>query len=320
MNRLQASLTCFCAVFSFQLFSQQLSTFTQYRENQTIINPAAVGSSYFAYGQNLSFGATYRRQWQGIENAPVTATLRGEYMFADGNGVSLLTGGYLVDDRTGPTGYTGLYGRIGGLLTSDPYYGGISAGLSVGAVQYRVNVSEIKLRDPNDVLVGDDQGKIYPDVGLGIYAYQRLDGGFLDEDVVYGGVSVPQVIGLDLAFEADNGEFYTKRVQHFYGMIGMYKYFRDEGFLEPSVWVKYAPNVPLNVDFNLRYQMAQNFWVGVGGALSGTMHGEAGLVLGENLGLDNTVRIGYGFDYSFSSFGPYAGGTHEINISYSLEK
>ncbi len=320
MNRLQLYLVCLICGITLPLFSQQLSLFSQYRENQTIINPAAVGSNYLAYEQNLSFGASYRRQWQGIEGAPTTANFRGEYLYTEGSPVTLLTGGYLINDQTGPTGFTGVYGRIGGLLTGDPYYGGISAGLSFGAVQYRVNTSEIRLRQSNDVLATDDQNRIYPDVGLGVFAYSRLDGGIFNGDYVYGGVSIPQVIGLDLSFKNENGEFYTRRVQHFYGMLGFYKFFKDEGFLEPSVWVKYAPNVPVNVDINLRYQMAQNFWIGVGGATSSTMHIETGVLIGENLGFDNTLKIGYGYDYNFSSFGPYTGGSHEINITYSLER
>jgi hypothetical protein len=103
-------------------------------------------------------------------------------------------------------------------------------------------------------------------------------------------------------------------------MLGYIKFLRNDGFLEPSVWVKSAPNVPVNIDFNLRYQMAQNFWIGAGAATSKAMHIETGFLLGENLGFDNTIRIGYGFDYSFSTFGPYTGGSHEINISYALER
>ena len=321
MNRLQLYLVCLFYGISIPAFTQQLSLFTQYRENQTIVNPAAIGSNYLAYGQNLSFGTSYRKQWQGIEGSPTTANIRGEYLYTGGSPVTLLTGGYLINDQTGPTGFTGVYGRIGGMLTDDPYYGGFSVGLSFGAVQYRVNTSEIRLRQSNDILAVDDQNKIYPDVGVGVFAYTRLDNnGFFNGDYLYGGVSIPQVIGLDLSFKNENGEFYTKRVQHFYGMLGWYKFFKDEGFLEPSVWVKYAPNVPVNVDFNLRYQMAQNFWIGAGGATAGTMHIETGILIGENLGFDNTLKIGYGYDYHFSSFGPYTGGSHEINISYSLEK
>ena len=320
MNRLQSYLVCLFLGISIPVFSQQLSLFTQYRENQTIINPAAIGSSYLAFEQNLAFGASYRRQWQGIEGAPVTANIRGDYLHTGGSPVTLITGGYLMNDQTGPTGFTGAYGRIGGMITGDPYYGGIAAGLSFGAVQYRVNTSEIRLRQSNDVLALDDQSRIFPDVGLGVFAYTRLDKGMFKGDYLYGGVSVPQVIGLDLRFKNDNGEFSTRRVQHFYGMLGFYKFFRNEGFLEPSLWVKYAPNAPVNVDINLRYQMARNFWIGAGGATAGTMHLETGVLIGENLGFNNTLRIGYGFDYHFSSFGPYTGGSHEINITYSLQK
>lgn len=37
------------------VFAQQLSLFTQYRENATLINPAAIEGDYFAYGQNVTF-------------------------------------------------------------------------------------------------------------------------------------------------------------------------------------------------------------------------------------------------------------------------
>lgn len=320
MSRLHYCLACLFMCIAGNSFSQQLSLFSQYRENQTIINPAAPGSSYLGYGQNMTIGASYRVQWQGFENAPTTANLRGDFLYTEGSPVSIMGGAYLLNDQTGPTGFTGLYGRIGGLLSDDPYYGGISLGLSFGMVQYRVNGSEIRLRQQGDILEGEDLNKLYPDVGVGVFAYKMLDGGTFDGDYVYGGISVPQVIGLDLTFENDNGEVYTTRVQHYYGMIGFYKFFKNEGFIEPSIWVKAAPNVPVNVDFNLRYQMAQNFWIGAGAATSKAMHVEAGFLLGENLGFDNTVRIGYGYDYSFSSFGPYTGGSHEINISYALER
>ena len=298
--------------------AQQLPLFTQYRENISIINPAAFSHDYLVYDHNISFGASYRRQWTGLTNGPQTQTLRGEYLYSESGSFGLAAGGYLINDKTGPTGLTGLYGRIAGIITDDPWYGGLSVGLSAGAVQYRVNVSEIRLREPNDVLGMDDQSQIFPDVGLGVYYYKLLDGGgFLDESHFYTGFSIPQVIGLNLEYESDAGQFETKRIQHFYGLIGLYKYF-DEGYIEPSVWIKYAPNVPVNFDFNLRYQMASNFWLGIGGSTSGAAHLEAGLLVGENLGFDNNFKIGYGFDYSFNSFGPFAGSTHEINLAYTI--
>ncbi|MCB9082661.1 MAG: PorP/SprF family type IX secretion system membrane protein [Lewinellaceae bacterium] len=298
--------------------AQQLSLFTQYRENMSVINPAAIDPDYFAFNNNISFGASYRTQWTGLTGGPRTLTLRGNYFADQMSGVALMGGGHLISDQTGPTGFTGAYGRLAGVITSDPEYGGVAIGISAGFVQYRVKASEIVLRDPSDVLGTVDQSQMFPDVGVGVFFYKSVGRGYYGGDYVYGGVSIPQVIGLDLTFQNDNGEFFTKRVQHFYGLLGYYKFFDNDSFLEPSLWVKYAPNAPANVDFNLRYQMPASLWIGTGASSAGTMHLEAGFVLGENVGMTNTLKIGYGYDYSFSTFGPTVGSTHEINLSMSI--
>lgn len=300
------------------LQAQQLSLFTQYRENATIINPAAVETDFLAYGQNLTFGASHRSQWVGLDNAPTTQTIRGSFINKDWSGATLMAGGHLINDRTGPTGFTGLYGRIAAVISGDPEYSGLSVGLTAGAVQYRVDASKINLRDPGDVVGTQNQTQIFPDVGVGIYFYNMISGGGLDGDFFYAGVSIPQVVGLDLTFQSEDGEFFTKRVQHFYGTLGLIKFFDNDGFIEPSLWVKYAPNVPVNVDLNLRYQLPGSFWIGTGVSTAANVHLETGFALGN--GFDNTIKIGYGFDYSFSSFGPSAGSTHELNLTFSFDK
>lgn len=312
-------LLLFFAAAPLFLAAQQLSLFTQYRENATLINPAAIESDFFAYGQNLSFGLTSRIQWAGFTNAPRTQTIRGSYLNKDLSGVTLLLGGHLINDQTGPTGFTGLYGRLGGVVSADPEFSGLSFALSAGVVQYRVKASEIRLHDDGDVIGSQNQSQLFPDVGLGIYYYQMLSGNW-DGDYFYAGVSVPQVIGLDLTFQDENGEYYTKRIQHFYGMLGLYKFFDNDSFLEPSVWLKYAPNAPINADINLRYQLPSSIWIGTGVSTGKNFHLETGFALGENVGFDNTLRLGYGFDYSFSSFGPSTGSTHEINLTLSIDR
>lgn len=298
------------------LSGQQLSLFTQYRENAVIINPAAMESDFLAFGNNLTFGASYRSQWGGIESAPRTQTLRMSFISKKFAGVTPLLGGHIINDQTGPTGFTGIYGRIGGVVTEDAEYSGLAFALTAGAVQYRVNASELFLRDDGDVLGTTDQSKIFPDVGLGIYYYQMVG----DGNYFYSGVSMPQALGLDLTFRNENGQFFTQRVRHLYGTMGFYKFVGDDGFLEPSVLVKYVPNAPVNVDVNVRYQMPANLWVGAGVSSARAVHLETGFLLGDGLGFDNILRMGYGFDYSFSSFGPSAGATHEINLTFSLDR
>ncbi len=303
---------------TFALQAQQLPIFTQYRENLAVINPAALEGDFLAFGNNVTVGLSYRAQWVGLSGAPTTQTVRGSYVNTEWSGVTLMAGGHLINDQTGPTGFTGFYGKIGGILTNDIEYGGLAVALTAGFVQFRVRASEIRLRDPNDNIGTIDQSQFYPDLGLGIYFYQMLDGAF-DGDYIYAGVSVPQIFGLDLTFQdEETGEYTIGRVQHMYGMLGLYKFFDNGGFIEPSLWFKYVANAPLHADVNIRYQLPSALWIGAGGAINGTAHIEAGLTLGDNVGFDNTLRIGYGFDYSFSSFGPTAGSTHEINLSMSF--
>lgn len=320
MNRLLKLLTA-CLLLSTltTAYSQQLPIYTQYRENASIINPAAVPVDYLAFEQNVSFGISYRNQWVGLDNAPTTATLRGDYLYAEDGVFNFTAGGHVIHDQTGPTGFTGLYGRFGGMITDDPYYGGIGIGIAGGMVQYRVNVTELRLRDREEVLTADNQTQWNPDVGVGLFAYKRLEGAKSNGDILYGGLSAPQLLGLDLEFRDETGDFFQQRIYHAYANVGFIKFFRNEGFIEPSAWVKYAPNSPVNVDFNLRYQMKNNFWIGVGAATAGTSHLEIGVLIGENLGFDNNLKIGYGFDYHFTKFGPETGTTHEVHLSYAFE-
>ena len=315
MNGIRIIPIFLCFVYFLQ--GQQLSLFTQYRENMSILNPAAPESDFFAFGQNVTFGASYRSQWVDLANSPRTAVLRGTYLNRN-SGFSLLAGGQLINDQTGPTGFTGIYGRVGGIISADPEISGLSIGLSGGFVQYRVKGSEINFRQSGDVVGEEDDSQFFPDIGFGAMFYTSI--GRFGEDYFYAGVSVPQVLGLDLAFQNDQGEFNVQRVQHFYAMAGIYKFFDNGSFLEPSVWIKYTNNVPVNVDLNLRYQLPTSLWVGVGGSPSGTAHLEAGVILGDVQVIDNAIKIGYGFDYAFNSFGPSAGSTHEINITYSLDR
>ncbi len=298
--------------------AQHLPLFTQYRDQIGVINPGAFSHDYLLYDNPLSMGLSFRRQWVQLESAPITQPLRGEYFYESGGAVNPIFGGHIINDQTGPTGFSGIYGKAAALLSGDPFYGGLSVGFNFGLVQYRINASEIQLRDLGDPVGDTDQSLLYPDVGLGIYAYRYIDDGFLDDSHVYAGLSVPQVFGLDLEFMSENGTFSTRRIQHYYALLGLYKYFGDLAYLEPSLWLKYVPGAPVNLDFNLRYQMNGSFWLGAGGSTAGTIHLETGLLLGENYDLNNNFRIGYGFDYSFNTFGPAVGSTHEINLSYSI--
>ncbi len=298
------------------LHAQQLPIFTQYRESLAYINPAAVSSDYFVNDYQASIGLSHRSQWIGFEAGPKTQLLKGSYILDNGNAVSLITGGMVLNDQTDPFGMTGIYGRIGGILSDDPSNGGFSLGITAGMVQYRLNTNDLAIRDLDDV-AAQNYAVWRPDVGIGVYYYNKLN----KADFIYTGLSVPQVLGIDLMYENNIREFAIKRIQHVYGLLGYYKQLSDNSFLEASTWAKYAPNAPFNLDINVRYQFSHAFWVGTGGSTAGSVQLEAGVLLDWHVGLEHTgIRIGYAYNHYFTSYGAlnHFGDAHELNLTYSF--
>ena len=323
-STIQLTLALFLCSFVASVQAQQLPLFTQYREYHGILNPAFINSDYFTYEYNISAGVSYRRQWANFADGPQNYVARAEHLISpsDRGAFKLLAGGHIMVDKTDPVAFTGFLGRIAGVFSDDPYHGAIVAGMTLGAVQYNVNSENFRFREQEVVgLFESSYHTVVPDVGLGVAAYKRFDrgAGFFANDVVYMGLSIPQVLQLDLAARNDEGDFLVKRHRHFYGFLGYYKYISDDSFIEVSTWPKYVPNAPFNIDLNVRYQLSNILWVGCGWNYNSTAHLEAGFILGENIDWENMVKIGYGFDYSFKEFGPSFGPTHEVNVSFLMD-
>lgn len=294
-------------------FAQQLPLFTQYREYSGILNPAAVPNDYLWYEKNLSFGASYRKQWLNDSEGPATQVIRGDYVWLRDN-VHPIFGGYLMNDKAARMGMTGAYGRMGILFSDSPLERGISAGLSAGVVRYGLDLNNPRVEDPSDPALFDVRNKIFPDVSAGVYAYTTFDNGHL----LYGGASVPQVLGLDLRFrDKSDNTLSLQRSQHFYATAGYKISLRDEySFLEFSTWVKYVPALKPHFDCNVRYQMSETLFIGTGMSSSGNFHIETGLLMGE----DKLFRIGMGADVPFTRTSAYYGAALEFNCAYALER
>ena len=304
-----------CYFCGTQLKAQQTQLFTQNSENQAFLNPAAIPNLFFTEGNKTYVGATFRKQWTDLSGGPTTQTLHGTYFDTDHNGVTLLVGGSILSDQTGPTGLTGFYGKIGGVLTSDPNENGISMALSAGWVQYRLNTADLKLHDKEDLAV-NNLTQSTPDIGLGIFAYQRIGDYNDSKDYIYGGVSMPQLLGFSTNYPQVNGAFRVQRIGHYYANAGLIRHINGDSYIQPTVTARFVPNAPVNIDLNIRYNMGGAFYVGSGASISGTVHGEAGIILGKTTGLSNALHVGYSFDWAFQSYGIYAGSTHEFSLGF----
>jgi type IX secretion system PorP/SprF family membrane protein len=310
------ALTLFFAFGKTALIAQQLPLFTQYTELQTYLNPAAIPVDYLQYNMNQVAGLTYRLQWLGIEDAPRTGLMRYERVREDKNLSSF--GGLLFTDKVGANNLIGVYGRYSYQLRpsgDDNLLLGL--GLTGGLIQYRLDGEALEF-EPGDILKGDAQTSLLPDFGIGANLTYYPETG----TKWYAGVSLPQTFGLSAKFETVADELISiKRVAHAYANGGAIFAVGQQGFMEPSVWIKYAKNAPVQVDFNLRQKFVNNFWMGLGYSTSRNLHLEMGMIMSQLLQLEDAVlRIGYGFDYNISPFGNVLGTTHELNVSYAWGK
>ncbi|NJN35102.1 MAG: PorP/SprF family type IX secretion system membrane protein [Saprospiraceae bacterium] len=214
--------------------AQQLSYYTQFRNTQGILNPASISSDYFLYEYNTSIQMSYRGQWVENPETPRTALLTFEHVtdMRGGRAFELLGGAYIVQDRIGPFNSTGYYGRFGSVFTQDPYFGAFSIGLSVGALQYQVRADRLAWADPNDILVpNQNTSTTTVDIGLGIFYYKRLRGGYVEGDNIYAGLSVPQFLGTNIGFDVPNRNVSVRQIPHFYLTAGWYHFLNEEAFL-----------------------------------------------------------------------------------------
>jgi type IX secretion system PorP/SprF family membrane protein len=312
----------FSLLVAFPLAAQQLPLFSVYRDQRQVLNPADLSNNYLLNEMNISLGASYRRQWLGLDESPTTQVLSFEYISPNNN--HIVTGGHIINDQTGKLGQLGVYGRCAYRLELSRRIDQVLVfGLGAGLVQYRARLNDISFAEPEDAALVNSN-TIFPDFSLGAFYHYK--------DQYYAGISVPQVFGLRTVFRDSSGQraFAIKRTPHLYGVVGGFidvAWFNSStSFIEPTLWLRYVPNSPISADVNLRYQISDFYWLGLGGGvglgsrLSTTLHFETGFKLGEAVNIYNGQwTIGFAFDVPLSQYRSLFGNTFEVTLGYAWE-
>jgi len=303
--------------------AQQLPLFSIYREQRQVLNPAAISNDYLLNEMNLSVGVSHKSQWLGLDDSPKTQTLHFEYILP--NNDNIITGGHIINDQAGKLGQTGVYGRFAYRLELGRRVDqALLIGLGAGLVQYRAKLNEIAFAQLEEIdLVNSNT--FFPDFSLGAFYYYK--------DELYAGVSVPQLFGLKTVFRDTSNmrAFDIQRNQHYYGVVGGFIdvawFGSSTSFLEPSVWLRYVPNSPVSADVNIRYQISDFYWLGLGGGiglgtqLSSALHFETGFKLGESVNIYNGQwKIGFAYDIPLSEYRSVFGNSFEVRLSYAWFK
>lgn len=313
-------------LFCHSVLAQQKPHYTQYILNQYVLNPALTGIENYT---DVKIG--HRRQWVGIEDAPVTTYLtvhtpinktdyrttatsyqvpgenpRGQrywenYTAAEPHhGVGL----QLMNDKTGPLSYLSAYATYAYHLGLSPRTS-ISAGFGAGVTSVSLNTSKLNFATPGDP-VANSRGivtRIKPDLNAGLYLYSPD---------YFIGLSAQQLIPSTVSFSDRGSTMGSQLVPHFFATAG-YRFLVGEDFnLIPSVLVKYANPTPPQVDLNAKLQYLDRAWIG---ASYRSGDGFAGLL---GLNISNTVNVGYSYDYTSSRLNQFSKGSHEIVIGFLI--
>jgi|GEM_PF-1084265 len=310
---LAAACLSSCLMIGQHASAQQIEEFSLVRENAVALNPAMVGIKGFLAGE-----ATFRKQFTQLNGSPYTAYLMMEGQVADKNfGI----GGSVIQDQTGPTGKTGVTMsasyqlKLGKKYNTSATPSGhfnteadhmITFGLSVSLMQFRLNGSELQPNQAGDPqLYTSNAYKLTPDVAFGVY-YQWMQH-------LYAGVSVPQVMGLNVNYNGRDGVSAIKTVQHLNFLVGgKIECVKHIFSIDPVGGLRWVNNAPLQGDIGLRFTFMDGLWVGANYRSAKTVVMEAGLEI------KGTVRVAYAYDYHLASYSSDIGPTHELTVAFKF--
>ena len=84
--------------------------------------------------------------------------------------------------------------------------------------------------------------------------------------------------------------------------------------MEPSFLLKYINPVPLQYEVTLRGLYDKNYWLGL------SYRQDAALTLLIGLTLQESLSLGYSYDFIQSNIANYSTGSHEIMLSVKFNK
>ena len=288
-------LTITLLLLAFSTFkSQQIGITSQYLLNDFLINPAVAGTKSYS-----PLSISFRRQWMGIDEAPVTQNLMYHTYLGDNMGF----GGHVFNDASGPTRRSGISATYAyNIKTSKRTK--LSFGLSGSLTQFSIDRDRLITEIPGDVAVMNSNNQLISDCNFGIY--WKGDNHFIgfssfnlfENKTNLMALTTPVVNTLNRIFYLNGG--YNFKIG---ALIE----------LQPSAVLRIMDDNLSQIDGNLNLTFKNAYSIG----LSYRNKDALSFMGGVNLG---TTTIGYAYDLGISKIKTYNDGTHEVFMSFKLKK
>lgn len=293
---MKKSILCaFALLFSLYLNGQQLPGYSQYFLNPYVYNPAMVGLS----GYNEVY-AIHRRQWVGVEGAPVTSNLTIHLPTAK----KLAYGISIVNDSRGLLTNTSALFTIGysAKLGKDQY---LRAGLSGGLGMNALNMEKVEnYNDP--ALAKYSNNNLYFDGNLGVnYQLKNFNVG----------VSLPKVFHRSVVQTNQFNQVEIKRLDY-YLITSSYRFNLSDGAIaiEPQFIYRAAEGVPSRFDVGAAAFLHDRVWFG------GTYRQNNGPAAFAGFKINETMRFSYAYELTAKQMSGFSNSTHELVIGLRFGK
>jgi type IX secretion system PorP/SprF family membrane protein len=274
--------------------AQQLGIYSNYLLNEYYYNPAVAGTRD-VFLANLN----YRNQWVGFNEAPRSymASVYGSWKGKRKVGL----GANVTAERAGLIQKTGVYATYAYHFAFTEKLR-LGLGVSGGYQQYRIRLYDVRVVDNgDDMLTGNVLNAGAPDMNAGFYLYH---------DKFWLGASGFQLLNSKLNFASSN----SKLTAHYYASAGVNLKINKKNIIQPSFLLRMNQPLPYQVDASLRWMYDKKFWAG----LSYRTDDSYCVLAGFNY--KDLINIGYSFDYPFNGLQKYSSGSHEIWLSWTMNK
>jgi type IX secretion system PorP/SprF family membrane protein len=279
--------------------SQQQQSSSFYDLQGVFHNPSTAGTQKYSM-----VGASYRKQWSGINGGPATATIFGSTKLSKHDfGI----GGYIYNDKTGPTSRTGVSMSFAKHIPTKT--GTFSVGIETRFQQFGIDIEKLTQSLGADPVLGGGENKSKFDAGFGMS---------FTNDKFQVGASVSQLVQSKLDYYTGTlsrtGE--ARLYRHYY-FHGLYKWAIDEStVVVPNFLLTYLPNAPTEFQGGARIEFNDLLLTGL------AYRANQGWLVSAGVKIDKKATIGYSFEIYRSPLSIFDGGSnaHELLIRYDFLK
>lgn len=284
---------------AFLVNAQQLPLFSQYLNNDFLLNPAVSGTKSY-----MPVSVSARVQWVNFNGAPTNqiGSIHGAMTKSIGMGLAV------SNFTAGATRMTSAQVSYAYRLKLNDKIK-MSFGLAPMIIQHSIAKDKIVLEDINDNTFNKLNGKTtIADLNAGVYAYGTNWTASL---------SVPQLMGN--RYRMGDNDLFKERLKRHYLVYGSYDLKCKEKYtITPSALIKVVESgAPIQFDVNVRAVYDNLFWVGLSYRGASSQSFNEAMVVMTGIQKNNFI-FGYSFDYGFSSIRSYSMGSHEVFLTYRI--